>query len=68
MAEKPWYLSKTIWANVVAFIIAALTTVLQMTEVIDLGPHGPTIISGITSAIAVANIILRAITKSPIGV
>ena len=54
---KPWYKSKTIWVNLVAFI--GLITQSQMGFVIDAETQ--------VGIIAVINLILRAITKEQLG-
>lgn len=59
--SKHWLASRTIWANVIAFI-AAVATAFGL----DLGltPETQTAIVG--GAIALVNVVLRAITTKPI--
>lgn len=63
---KPWWQSKVIILNIGTVIVTVLTTLLDITGVVDLGPYKAQIVAVVTSAIAAANIILRAITKSPL--
>jgi len=65
---KPWWQSKTMWLNIGAVIVTVLTTVLDITGVVDLGHYKGQVVAVVTAAIAVANIILRSITKSPLTV
>ena len=63
---KPWWQSKMQWVNIGTAAVGVLTTVLEITGVIDLGPYKAEIVAMVTTAIAVVNIILRAISKSPL--
>jgi len=61
MWSKPFYKSKTFWFNVVAFIVAILANFGYTGEVpADWQPF-------ILPAVIVANLILRFVTKQPIG-
>jgi hypothetical protein len=60
MDGKPFYLSKTIWANVIA-IGAAILGAFN----IDVDPETQAQIAA--GIVAVANIILRFVTKEPIA-
>lgn len=56
MNAKPWYLSKTLWTN----IISALIMLLQSTELVTIVPTTWT--EEFALAIFVLNMILRAVT------
>jgi len=64
MDSKPWYASKTIWANVVAFA-ATVAMVFGVDLPVDLSPE----IQGeiVAAIMAVVNIVLRFLTDRPIG-
>lgn len=63
MDSKPWYVSKTLWTNVVAGAVAVGTAFG-----LDLGldAEGQTAIVG--GIMAIANIILRFMTRAPVTV
>jgi hypothetical protein len=52
MNKKKWYLSKTMWVNILA-------------ATVDIASGFAT--GGALTALSVANMVLRAITKQPIG-
>ena len=63
---KPWYLSKTIWANIIAAAITAVAVIAQEIHgepVIDPAYQG---VAG-TLILAVINLILRRLTGEPIA-
>jgi hypothetical protein len=62
MDTKPWYASKTIWANLVA-LVAALATAAGLDLGLDTEAQA-TIVAGV---IAVVNVGLRLVTARPIG-
>jgi hypothetical protein len=62
MTGKPWYQSKTIWLNIISGIVAILT---QANIIAILPPSKLPLVAAIT---AVANIVLRLITDTTIGV
>ncbi len=58
MSAKPWYLSRTLWANVGAVLGAAgLAAVSTITPTTAVGVAG----------LAALNVVLRAITGQPLG-
>lgn len=59
--DKPWWASKTIWVNIIA-AVAAISTAFGLD--LGLGPEQQTAIVG--GIMAVANVILRLVTDSPI--
>lgn len=58
---KPWYLSKTLWVNIVAGI-AAVTGAFGM----DLGLDAETQTAIVGGVMAVANVALRLVTKTAV--
>jgi hypothetical protein len=60
---KKWYQSKTIWINVLAFIVSSLTALTNGDLIAD-NPEVAAIVGGIVAAI---NIVLRKITKEEIN-
>lgn len=54
---KPWYQSKTIWLNIAA---TAATLGDALTGAGILGPQA-------AAAVAIGNVLLRAVTTTPIG-
>ena len=61
-AVKKWYQSKTIWFNVLSFVVSSLTALVNG-EWIQENPESAAIVSG---AIAIINIVLRKITKDQV--
>lgn len=61
-AVKKWYQSKTIWFNVLTFVVSSLTALVNG-EWIQENPESAAIVSG---AIAIINIVLRKITKDQV--
>jgi len=59
---KPWYASKTLWVNAVAGL-AAVTGALGL----DLGLDPDTQVALVGGILAVVNIVLRLVTKAPVG-
>lgn len=57
---KPWYLSKTLWTNVVALAASLIV------GLVDVGPEVQSEI--VAGALAVANIVLRLITNKGVSV
>jgi len=62
MDSKPWYASKTLWVNAIAGI-AAMAGAFGL----DLGLTPETQTSLVAGILAVVNIILRLVTKQPVG-
>jgi len=60
--DKPFYASKTLWANAV-MLIATVSSAFG----IDLGLDPETQIAVVGAVMAVVNIVLRFVTKSPIS-
>lgn len=56
--HKPWYVSKTVWVNLLVFVLSLLAAVS--------GEPGVNF-EYVTIATAVVNVILRFITSDPIG-
>jgi hypothetical protein len=54
--SKPWYLSKTIWANLVAAIGLVLNSRVQLVGAEELGAF-----------VVIINLILRLVTRQPLG-
>lgn len=63
MDTTKWYLSKTLWVNVVA----AVATVAGLFK-LDLGLTPEVQATVVTTILALANIALRLVTKKPISV
>jgi hypothetical protein len=64
MESKPWYASKTIWANVIAFA-ATLATVFGLDLPFELTAEVQAEI--VAAVMAMVNIVLRFVTDTPIG-
>ncbi len=62
MEPKPWYVSKTLWINALA-ILAAVTGAFGID--LDLTPETQAALVG--GIMAIVNIILRLVTKAPVG-
>ena len=62
MEAKHWFMSKTLWANALA-MIAAVTGAVGM----DLGLTPEVQAQIVVGIMAVVNIFLRIVTKSPVG-
>lgn len=60
---KKWYQSKTIWFNVLTFVVSSLTALVNG-DWIQENPETAAIVSG---AIALINIVLRKITKDELN-
>ena len=60
-ASKPFWASKTLWANAVAF-----GAVLSTTFGLDLGLDGETQLALVGGVMAVVNVVLRLVTTQPI--
>ncbi len=58
MQSKPWYQSKTLWLNALALGVHVATSYLGVTSIPDVNP----------TVLAVANLVLRLVTKQPISV
>lgn len=59
--SKPWWQSKTVWANVLA-LVAAVAVEMQGWEFMPPGWE-----TGLAGVVAVVNLGLRTITKEPIS-
>jgi len=59
---KPWYMSKTLWVNTIAGV-AAVAGAFGL----DLGLDPETQAGIVGAVMAVANIILRLVTKAPVA-
>ena len=64
MEPKPWYASKTMWANIIAGV-ATVGTLFWPSLKDVLTPETQVAVVG--GVMAVVNIVLRATTKAPIG-
>ncbi|MGH8599001.1 MAG: hypothetical protein ACREXT_20325 [Gammaproteobacteria bacterium] len=62
MPAKPWWQSKTIWANALA-----LLAMLATSQVLDLGLDEQTQAELLAGIMAVVNIGLRLATRSPVA-
>lgn len=62
METKPFWASKTLWVNALA-LIAALTGAFG----IDLGLDPETQTAAVAAVMGVVNIVLRFVTKAPVG-
>jgi len=63
---KPWYQSRTVWANIIAIVFGAVASLAQEVHggpVIDPGLQGTIAVV----ALAVINLIMRKITGQPLG-
>ena len=60
---KKWYQSKTIWVNILAFVVSSLTA-LTNGEWVSENPEVAAIVGGVVAAI---NIVLRKITKDQLN-
>ena len=56
--QKPWYLSKTVWVNLLIFVLSLLAA---------LGSEPSINFEYVTIATAVVNVLLRFVTSDPIG-
>ena len=61
--DKKWYVSKTLWANVIAGI-ATVSTAFGL----DLGLDADTQVAVVGGVMAVLNIVLRVITKGGVTI
>lgn len=59
---KPWWESKTIWLNLAAGVLAVADTATEALRPV----LPPEAMGGILAAVAVANVVLRAITGQPV--
>lgn len=59
--QKPWYLSKTLWANAIVVVVSLLAYVASEQFPIDLGPD---VIYVVTFIIGIMNLVLRFLTDS----
>lgn len=64
MDSKPWYASKTIWVNIVAFV-ATMAMVFGVDLPFELTAEVQAEI--VAAIMAVVNIVLRFVTDTPIG-
>lgn len=62
MDSKAWYASKTLWVNIVAGI-ATVSTAFGL----NLGLDADTQVALVGGVMAVINIVLRVVTKQPLG-
>lgn len=60
---KSWWQSRTVWVNVVATLFAILGTFKLLPTDID----QDSIVTAIMGAVAIANLLLRLVTRHPIG-
>lgn len=63
MTGKPWYLSKTLWANAIVVVIALLGFVAGDQFPITLGPE---VVYVIGFVLGILNLVLRFLTNQPI--
>lgn len=61
--SKPWYLSKTVWVNVLTAAVA-VGTVLGGQQIVT---DNPGVAASLTAAVAGLNVVLRFITVQPLG-
>lgn len=59
---KPWYLSKTVWANVLAAVVAMLGALAGQ----DWIAAHPEWVAGIALATSIINVALRFVTSEPV--
>jgi len=64
---KKWYLSKTMIVNLIMGLLATAAVFTDILGVVEL-PNEATIAFGIQTFVNIVNIILRALTKSPLTV
>ena len=60
---KPWWESKTIWLNVAVGVLAVADTVTEALRPV----LPPEAMGGVLAAVAVANVVLRAVTGAPVA-
>lgn len=60
---KPWWASKTMWANIIAAVAA-----MSLAMGLDLGLDGETQATLLAGVMAFANLFLRAVTKQPVSI
>lgn len=58
---KPWYLSKTVWANLITLVLATFSTMIE-SRLID--PEQMLILTGLL--LPILNLVLRWLTDEPI--
>ena len=63
VGAKPWWRSKTIWANILPVVLAILAL---MADDQLIAKH-PQAVSAVLLAIGMVNIVLRSITNQPIS-
>ena len=63
MDSKPWYLSKTVWVNVLLLIVSIGDALLGSPLV-----RGTPVADHITSVVAAVNLALRFLTGVPLGI
>ena len=63
MDAKPFWASRTLWVNL-ASLVAAITGIFQ----VDLGLTPEVQAALVTVAMAVTNMVLRVVTRTPVGV
>lgn len=63
MNGKPWYLSKTLWANALIVVIALLGFVTGDQFPIDLGPEVGYVVAFV---LGILNLVLRFLTNQPV--
>lgn len=62
MDEKPWYLSKTVWINVLLLVVSICDALLGSPLV-----SGTPVADHITSVVSAVNLVLRFLTVAPLG-
>jgi len=60
---KSWWQSRTVWVNVVATLFAVLGTFKLLPANID----QDSVVTAIMGAVAIANVVLRLVTRQPIA-
>lgn len=60
---KPWYLSKTVWVNVLTLIVA----ILGLLAGNDLIAQHPQVVAAIASSVAAINVLLRFLTSDALS-
>lgn len=61
---KPWYLSKTVWFNVVSFVILTVGIILDNATALDLPPLA---LAWLGVLVTIGNAFLRFQTYQPVG-
>jgi len=63
MGSKPWYLSKTVWVNLVSTTLGVMAYLSGS----DLVSQNPGLVAALVAAQGVLNVILRLVTIVPVA-